>query len=412
MASLFKPPIVEYRLRDGSYRTPDGKRVTGSTPGAVKSRRRSKKWYGRFTDADGRPHKIPLSESKEVARRMLAKLAGDAQLEGVGLGDKFAEHRARPLREHLDDFKDWLLSVREVSPKQVDLVVGRVRHVLDGCDFKKIGDFDDEKVERHLTELRNEGKSVQTCNFYLGALKQFAGWLVGKKRMPYSPFQALKGGNVELDRRHDRRHLDESELRKVLDAARQSGKKFRGLTGPDRYAIYLTACGTGFRAAELASLRPASCDLDGDPPTITIQAKRAKNRRTVVQPIPADLAAFLKGYLAGRPDDAAIWPGKWFHRAYVMLQRDLEACGIPYVTDGPDGPLYADFHALRHSYITLLERAGVGVKLAQELARHSDINLTMKRYTHAQLRDRGQAVDKLPALTAAAAPPRKARMPG
>src|SRR5262249_23628336 len=58
----------------------------------------------------------------------------------------------------------------------------------------------------------------------------------------------------------------------------------------------------------------------------------------------------------------------------------------------------ADFHALRHSYITLLERSGVSPKLAQELARHSDIRLTMNVYTHARLHDLVGAVEGLPTL--------------
>src|SRR5262249_7576128 len=58
----------------------------------------------------------------------------------------------------------------------------------------------------------------------------------------------------------------------------------------------------------------------------------------------------------------------------------------------------ADFHALRHSYITLLSRCGVNPKLAQELARHSDIRLTMNVYTHAALYDLAGAVESLPTL--------------
>src|SRR6185436_10818325 len=33
------------------------------------------------------------------------------------------------------------------------------------------------------------------------------------------------------------------------------------------------------------------------------------------------------------------------------FRLDLDAAGIPYAVDGPDGLLYADFHALRHSFI-------------------------------------------------------------
>ena len=52
-----------------------------------------------------------------------------------------------------------------------------------------------------------------------------------------------------------------------------------------------------------------------------------------------------------------------------MLRTDLEAAQIPYVVDGPDGPLFADFHSLRHSYISLLNRGGVGLLNAQKLAK-------------------------------------------
>ena len=57
-----------------------------------------------------------------------------------------------------------------------------------------------------------------------------------------------------------------------------------------------------------------------------------------------------------------------------------------------------DFHALRHSFITLLASSGVHPKLAQQLARHSTITLTMDRYSHCKLRDLTTAVETLPAL--------------
>jgi hypothetical protein len=44
---------------------------------------------------------------------------------------------------------------------------------------------------------------------------------------------------------------------------------------------------TGFRAAALASQTPESFDL-GNAPTVTLPARRSKNRKTKVQPLPAD----------------------------------------------------------------------------------------------------------------------------
>jgi len=59
---------------------------------------------------------------------------------------------------------------------------------------------------------------------------------------------------------------------------------------------------------------------------------------------------------------------------------------------------FADFHANRHTFITNLARVNVHPKLAQALARHSTINLTMNTYTHVGLDQRAEAVALLPAI--------------
>ena len=82
---------------------------------------------------------------------------------------------------------------------------------------------------------------------------------------------------------------------------------------------------------------------------------------------------------------------------------DLEAAGIAYFVEGPDGLEYADFHSLRHSYLTLGGRAGIDLRTLQELAGHSDPKLTA-RYSHRRLYDLAGAVDKLPNLVPSISP--------
>ena len=55
----------------------------------------------------------------------------------------------------------------------------------------------------------------------------------------------------------------------------------------------------------------------------------------------------------------------------------------------------ADFHSLRHSYLTNLTKSGAHVKVIQELARHSTIRLTMDRYSHVGLLDMSKALKGL-----------------
>jgi integrase len=179
--------------------------------------------------------------------------------------------------------------------------------------------------------------------------------------------------------------------------ARGSGRPFRGLSGADRFHLYATACGTGFRAAALASLLPESFDLDADPPTVTLAARSNKSRKTKVQPLPPDVAELLREYLRGRAAGRPVWGGTWAKafKAAEMLRSDLEAAGIPYAVEGPDGPLYADCHALRHTYLTLGGKAGIDLRTLQELAGHSKPELTA-RYSHRRLYDLAGAVEKLP----------------
>ncbi len=212
-----------------------------------------------------------------------------------------------------------------------------------------------------------------------------------------NPLETLTLLNTTADVRHGRRELSADELRRVFTATRESTRVFRGLTGPDRFALYIVAASTGFRANAVASLTPADFDLDSPSPTVTTAARFAKNRRTKIQPLVAAVAETLRDYLAGKPAAAPVWGGTWRGKAADMLRADLEAVGIPYAVEGPDGLEHADFHALRHSFLTLGGRSGIDLRTLQELAGHSTPTLTA-RYMHVRLQDTAGAVEKLPNL--------------
>ena len=83
-----------------------------------------------------------------------------------------------------------------------------------------------------------------------------------------------------------------------------------------------------------------------------------------------------------------------------MLHADLRRRGIEPIDD--QGRV-VDTHSLRHGYISALARAGVPIKVAQTLARHSDPKLTMNVYSHLTAFDlHGAIADALPDLTSEA----------
>src|SRR5262245_435312 len=94
VASLKRKTIIRYL-------DANGRRVPKGVPGARKVKRKSAKWYGSYTDADGLPQCVPLSANKTAAQQMLNELVRRAELGKVGIVDPFEQHRRRPLAEHL-----------------------------------------------------------------------------------------------------------------------------------------------------------------------------------------------------------------------------------------------------------------------------------------------------------------------
>ena len=78
-----------------------------------------------------------------------------------------------------------------------------------------------------------------------------------------------------------------------------------------------------------------------------------------------------------------------------MIKADLTEAKIEYKDDADRT---VDFHALRHTYITNVVKGGASPKIAQALARHSKITLTMDTYTHISLHDQRGALDALPVV--------------
>lgn len=433
-----------------------GRRVSAGTPGARKATEYSSRYYGYGIPGHSRP--VPLATDRKAAEAMLRDLIARAERGLAGLPDRAGV--ARPLCEHVERFAAACRD-GGATDKQVRLKAGRVRRLIEACGFKVAADLDAEKVRAHLARMQREGElppmpvgrdpltrdqlaaatgfsvsglhqvirrhglaavgnararryprataealraiklrgaGPQTANHYLREVRSFCRWLVEVGVLATNPMVKLKQYNVAADQRRARRALTGPELSAVLEATRGSGDVFRGLTGDDRYHLYLTASATGLREGELAALTPERFRLRASPPVVELPARSEKARRGATQPLPQGVADAMRAYLQGRPNGEPVWPGNWCDRGADMLRVDLAAAGVPYVVEGPDGPLYADFHSLRHTYVALLESAGVSLKHAMHLARHSDPKLTLKRYGKPHLEDLAREVERLPVV--------------
>ena len=267
----------------------------------------------------------------------------------------------------------------------------------------------------------------------------FCNWCVETDRLTVNPFAVIEKANEKADRRRLRRAMNETELLSLLNVAhsrpvldretvyrgKRKGEAYAKLQtetrerlewlGRERALIYKTLVLTGLRKGELASLTVAQVYVDGPVPYVALNAADEKNRQGSELVLREDLAEDLKEWLddklarlqatairLGDPVPARLRGNTPLFDVPTgllrILNRDLKRAGIP---KRDDRGRTLDLHALRTTFGTMLNKAGVAPRTAQQAMRHSDIRLTMEVYTDPKLLDvRG-------ALDAPGSPPRQ-----
>ena len=351
-------------------------------------------WYYRYFDENGKRISkrgcTDLQATKDMARkdeekaRLVKHGVIDAKL------DRYAAENRRPISEHLEDWIQDLQS-RDVTDKQVKLASGRTKRLIELAGIKRLNEVTPFAVQNSLAKLRDKGRAAKTLNDSLASLKQFCSWARADGRIPENPIDSVKGYNTATDRRHDRRALSDEEIRRLIKAA-ENGPTLQGCPGVERALIYRLAVLSGLRANEIGTLTKQCFNLDATSPTVTVQAGCSKHRREDIQPLPDELVPLLREHLRETSN-----PDRVFHmplKPVRALRKDLEAAGIEYQTQSG----FADFHALRHTFITRLINSGVNPKTAQILARHHDASLTLNTYSHIEMIDQVAALKRLPPL--------------
>ncbi len=406
------------------YKNKDGKKV------------QAKRWYIDFADHLSIRHRWPAFEDKrqsealgrQLERLTTSKMANEKpdreltrwlesvpaklrkQLVGIGLIDPERAAAGKSLKNHLEDFRNSL-SAGDNTTKYVRQTINCIKRVFDGCKFKVWSDITGDNVERFLGNLRKneENFGAQTFNCHVQAIKQFCRWMVVNRRASSSPVAHLKRVNINVDHRHQRRALEPDEIRRLLETTARGPRRF-GMNGYERSLLYRLAAETGLRANEVRSLTVSSFDFKGM--TVLVKAGYSKHRHEDILPLRPELAKLLKEFFRGKLPNTKAFGGtykKLTGRTGEMLKKDLTDAGIPYVDDAGR---YADFHSLRHTTGSLLAASGVNPKVVQSIMRHSDINLTMGRYTHIFRGQEAEAVAKMPDLGAPSSEQQKAKATG
>lgn len=317
---------------------------------------------------------------KRVAQEKLRELVRQFELESVGLvpAASIREAAGIPLADHL---KAYLESVA-ASGKSKNTVGAYKRGIstfLNRTGWKTLADAGPAGFDRWRID---HTPSAKYSNDVLGFLRTWFGWMVRHKLLASDPLADVPKVKVR----------DDGCKRAAFTPAQLDALCV--CVPPVRAFAYRFSAYTGIRRGEMNQLRWGDFDLDGEPPSVVVRASIAKNARTERLPLKSEVVALLR---AMRPD--LCQPFEWVFRNRVpnmdTFHRDLKRAGIP--STDVSGAKF-DFHALRTTFITMLNAAGVAPRVAMGLARHSDMKLTMKVYTNANGLPLAQAVASLPSF--------------
>jgi integrase len=228
------------------------------------------------------------------------------------------------------------------------------------------------------------GKAPKTLNEYLATLSAFWTWLRKQGRVGVNPFELVERTDTRGKERIKRRALSDKEAVRLLEVA-----------GENRLA-YMLPLYAGLRRTEVKTLRWSNLVLSESGGLLRIHAAVNKNRKEQTLPLHPDLARALQQHkpAVAKEDDLVLENGV---PKMKTVRADLAKAGIPFL-DGRGWRV--DYHALRTTFITRLSKLKVHPRLAMELARHSDLRLTMKNYTDAGQLLLQEVMESLPGLNA------------
>jgi len=350
--------------------------------------RKTRFYWVKYRDAQGneKRHVLKLLNGdgvtdKSVAEHLLREILNRVEREAAGLIDRTVEAATLPIRIPLASFVRHLRRKRR-SRSYIKQAATFIKRVFDMVGIVKVGEFNEDRIDRALGSLSDSGLSPRTVNAHREVLHAFGEWCLKFGRcIGRNPVAAISKRDQAADIRKVRRALTIAEVRRLL-----------AFSGPRRlfYAVQLW---TGLRVSEVRALQWGDLELGGPRPHIRLRAATTKSKRADELPIYPDLVPELERVRPhrSRPKDTVFGSTPTLR----TFHADLTRASIK-ITDDRDRTV--DRHTLRTTFITWLGQYGVDPRAQIALARHSPQGVTLRNYQDFTCLDLSAEIRKLPGI--------------
>ena len=177
------------------------------------------------------------------------------------------------------------------------------------------------------------------------------------------------------------------------------------------YAVYVLAATLGLRRGELLGLRWSDIDFDRSTVQISQTVQRVAGRLVIdatkshasdaVVPLPKVTRTVLMRHRDLQADER-VWAGDlWEEHGLVFTTQHGRPIEPRYLNTHFDrirtavGLPTVRLHDFRHTAVSLLLELGTPPHVVQAIARHDDLDVTMRIYAHTNLDSMREAVDKI-----------------
>jgi integrase len=332
---------------------------------------------------------VPLRVTlKELAEKKLVAFRARKELELSGLAppEAMAAAALKPMTQHLNDFVTEKLVGRDKS--YATHFERHLKRLIHDCKWKLPKDVTADSflswrktAKSTARQCQGQRMSTKSLNDYLADASGLLRWMVKRGRMASNPLAVVDalpcGGRDPV-----RRALTDDEVTRLLSLPMRHSDR----------AAYLVALTTGLRRGELDGLQIGDVHIQAVHPFLNVRASTTKNQKSAVCWLRDDAADALRKIIPATALPAElVWPDGV--PDMTTFKRHLSEAEIPEI-DGRGRRV--DFHALRHTLATNLNRVGVAPRIAQEIMRHSEIGLTMRTYTDAGALPTLDGVNALP----------------
>lgn len=292
------------------------------------------------------------------------------------------------LKPLIDDFLDYLASVRRLSEHTVAAYRRDLEQLQGYCeqqDIRDCGDLDTAIVRRHIANLHRQGLGGKTLQRHLSAIRSLYRHLNKQGRCKHNP---AIGVQAPKSARNLPKAMDADQTDQLLNGGADNWHALRDL------AMLELLYSSGLRLSELVGLNMG--DISYDENTVSVTGKGSK-QRTV--PVGAPALKAVKAWLAVRgdhnggnsadEDSDALFLSQRGNRIHPRsVQERVKRWSQQQAMDQNLHP-----HMLRHSFASHMLESSGDLRAVQELLGHKNLSTT-QIYTHLDFQHLAKVYDQ------------------